>query len=182
MFSRDIYFLAVLLNIRINARLEWWHHPSKYWFSHAFVSAILLGGTVAFSLANRKRTCHCVNVDLAIKISSSIGASPKAARSVIHQRKLATYRCHFASLSTMFNCAMIDMRRLRIVRSIARIHYITIILSSDNYIFSLVHNPDMILYINCICYIIENKISEPWLFWTREARKLSISWRTITRS
>lgn len=76
-------------NTRINARRDWRHHLSKYWYSHALVSA---GDTATFSLANQKQTCHCVNVDLAIKISSSIDASPKAARTVIHQRKLATVR------------------------------------------------------------------------------------------
>lgn len=60
------------------------------------VTALLSAGDIATSRprANQKQTCHCVNVDLAIKISSSIGASSEAARTVIHQRKLATCECH----------------------------------------------------------------------------------------
>lgn len=86
-------------NTRINATRDWRHHPSKYWYSHALVSAAI----PRRSLSRIRSKLVIVSMSIWLsKYHRVSGALLKAARTVIHQRKLATVRTSsLASISLL---------------------------------------------------------------------------------
>lgn len=120
MFSRDTYFLAVSAfpsNIRIDAKLEWWHHPSKYWFSLMLLSLRYCSVTPSrVSLSRIKLVIVSTSIWLSKYHRVSVRRPKQQEVSFIRE---SLQRTDVISPSTMFNCAMIDTQRLRIARSTA---------------------------------------------------------------